>query len=886
MLSMTTRVYSLVLVICTLVTIAGARTISDTIPPSDSMDLLINTIDVTPDQLGDFHHPLQLVRGRIAGMHITRPGGSINDHYTIRSRGVHSFHFENTRPQYLVNDMPIRNIQVLNLQDIHSISFELGAAKISHYAMRNAQSILHFKTNPSEVNEGLMIQYNNYLNRMRVFRNAPVLTADEYISKGGSDYGERNDFQQAILRTGSIHNHNLAIQRKWQNTQLIASGQWQNIKPVLQQSGTRNLKGHITLRQSFFRDRIRFDLGTFYYSAEHEYGVPDAARFANNRIPTIPIHDENSPYNGYFEDLKFNYYNPVSIVQQVRNNASEIVNLYQLGSTVNLGKRRAVNIQYGKESKAEKNHHFAPSSSLYLGNWQDGYVEKSSETFANDWFDVHFSNRTSILNRELFYKIGYNYQQENENIHMFSGSNFDVPVDASTSITSAKNKNESQVSFLHRTLQFYGNTTIKTNRGNNYILHINRSGSSRLGRNNQWGWFWGITSNTNLHSLTKKRGKNTSRLLLSYGRTGMAPPRDNMGQLVIVPRRKVYYEGQYRSSVDYQYGENQNLSWEKRNEFEIKWRQGIKQDKFLFTYSRYWGRSADLIYSQDLPHPSTFARYRYNNQPAIRNVGWELSFSTRVLRKKHLTWNLRFNAFRFKPILDEFGSKAHNVGGRCGCGNVYAPQTIVEGEPLGTIRTWRTRLENDKLHEVDYNFDNNLDYKDQIVSGNSFARMILNVRQSVSWKKFSLIMSIRSAWGHSLVHENRLELEDINLLDYYNIIQTKHFSKNPGRAIVFTDDFVESGNYLLLDQLFMTYNLSKYTGKHMGKFDLYFGGQNLILLTTFSGIDPEVRYHDTRYSPQGRPHNTDVNAVVAGGYENEHTFPLFRTVYVGISISF
>jgi hypothetical protein len=62
----------------------------------------------------------------------------------------------------------------------------------------------------------------------------------------------------------------------------------------------------------------------------------------------------------------------------------------------------------------------------------------------------------------------------------------------------------------------------------------------------------------------------------------------------------------------------------------------------------------------------------------------------------------------------------------------------------------------------------------------------------------------------------------------------------------------------------------------------------LITFTKFAGIDPEVRYEDIRYSADGQPldYQDFSYLTLSGGFENVYTYPLVRSWYMGLQITF
>ena len=84
------------------------------------------------------------------------------------------------------------------------------------------------------------------------------------------------------------------------------------------------------------------------------------------------------------------------------------------------------------------------------------------------------------------------------------------------------------------------------------------------------------------------------------------------------------------------------------------------------------------------------------------------------------------------------------------------------------------------------------------------------------------------------------------------------------------DRFVESGNFLRLDNLQISYDveskyLNKLTNSYVKSFRLFVQGQNLFLFTKYKGIDPD---------------NTDSRGL------DYNTVPQARTISFGLNVGF
>ena len=88
------------------------------------------------------------------------------------------------------------------------------------------------------------------------------------------------------------------------------------------------------------------------------------------------------------------------------------------------------------------------------------------------------------------------------------------------------------------------------------------------------------------------------------------------------------------------------------------------------------------------------------------------------------------------------------------------------------------------------------------------------------------------------------------------------------RNSFYSDRYIEKGNYIRLDNTTLSYNFGG-VAKGISNLRLYVSGNNLITITKYSGIDPEIN--------QGG---------ASPGIDYNNFFPKTRTVMFGLNLTF
>ena len=100
----------------------------DSLPTDSNIFEKPGTVKISSFVVGNAEHPLRLLQGEVANMHISKPNGNVFEPYIIRSRGIHSFIDAHSAPQIWLNHMPIQYTQMISPWDIQQLHAKVGVA--------------------------------------------------------------------------------------------------------------------------------------------------------------------------------------------------------------------------------------------------------------------------------------------------------------------------------------------------------------------------------------------------------------------------------------------------------------------------------------------------------------------------------------------------------------------------------------------------------------------------------------------------------------------------------------------------------------------------------------------------------------------------------------
>ena len=140
------------------------------------------------------------------------------------------------------------------------------------------------------------------------------------------------------------------------------------------------------------------------------------------------------------------------------------------------------------------------------------------------------------------------------------------------------------------------------------------------------------------------------------------------------------------------------------------------------------------------------------------------------------------------------------------------------------------------------------------------------------YKNFDFNFFLRGSFGHDLVNTFRAFFENStpSNIASYNVVTTKYFDPALTSQPTFSSLFVEKASFVKLDNATLGYNFNFKKDGIIKGLRAFINGQNLFVITDYTGVDPEVRY-----SYGGN--------VLAPGVDARDTWVYARTFTLGVN---
>ena len=849
---------------------------------------------------GNVNDPAQLLAGKVAGLQVVREGSNPNAGFNIRLRGLSTVG-ANSSPLIIIDGVIGAALNSVDPNDIASMDVLKDGSAAAIYGTRASAGVILITTKKGQAGK-TTVDYNAYAAVESIAKRIPVLTASEFrdfsaqLGVTDGDRGADTDWLKEITRNAVSQVHALSLGGGTKSTTYRASVNFRDIDGLQRGTGFQNLNTRLNLTQKALNDKLSINAQIVSSTRKSNLGFDDAFRYATIYNPTAPIRSSETgfaQYGGYYQETRFDFLNPVAIIEQNTNEAQFSRLNLNVGATYQISDALSFGVNYSNQSEDELYAQYFSKNSLFVGFGNKGLASRRTNKFQFDLFESTLNYNKNFGDLNLAALAGYSFQDFTNEGFGISAGNFvsdaftyndigsalDIPNGVANAF-SYKNNN--------RLVAFFGRVNL--NYKESYFLSASAryEGSTRFGENNRWGLFPAVSAGVTISNLVDIPLVNALKFRAGYGATGQQPSDSYLSLLTYGRTGSFPVNGQFVPGYAPTFNANPDLAWEKKGE----WNAGFD---FTMLNSRlsgsidYFNRvTTDFLQFQQVPVPPNLATRTWLNGGDLRNSGLEVALNYALVNTSDWVVNTGINlatiSTEIKSLnLGESGERFQAGVGSPGQNSSFMIR-VKEGRPVGEI--FGPNLlgigEDGKwiFENLDGNVDGQgnpiIDEKDFKVLGQGLPKFTFNWNASVGYKNFDFNFQIRSAFGHSIVNQYRVFYEAPGAITSYNVVESARDIANLTDAPRFSSLHVEKADYVTLDNLTVGYTLPKAPNSLISRLRFYVTGQNLFVITKYTGADPEVRYVDRE----------DNDNPLSPGIDRRNTWVRTRTITAGLNLTF
>jgi iron complex outermembrane receptor protein len=206
---------------------------------------------------------------------------------------------------------------------------------------------------------------------------------------------------------------------------------------------------------------------------------------------------------------------------------------------------------------------------------------------------------------------------------------------------------------------------------------------------------------------------------------------------------------------------------------------------------------------------------------------------------------------------------------------------VLNGQPIGSFYLLEfTGIGEDGLNQYkDQNNDGEILDNDRIEAGSALPDYIYAFYLNLKYRSFDLGLNFNGAGGNKIYnHVAMSSFNKGNLVNSFNTTDraVEYLNEAATNSNLVSTRYIEDGDFLRLNNATLGYNLKPSTiglGNTMNSIRFSITGQNIFVVTKYSGFDPEIN--------TGSP----IGGIQTFGIDY-FSYPKSRTVLFGLNVSF
>ncbi|MGF1558236.1 MAG: SusC/RagA family TonB-linked outer membrane protein, partial [Flavobacteriaceae bacterium] len=862
-------------------------------------------------------NPGELLQGKLAGVNIAATSGEPGASQNIIIRGVGSLR-SGTQPLFVVDGFLLDNsstgvdtnpLNFLNPADIESIDVLKDASATAVYGSRASNGVVVITTKKGKSGKTEM-NFSVSAALSSISKEIDVFDANEFRSQvvaiGGTleDFGGNTNWQDELSQTGLSKNVNFSMGGATSDKfSYFTSIGVQDQEGILKNSHLKRYSGKLNINQKALNGRLNVDYNLT--ASRTENLRPEIIGTISDMLglnPTVPALTNGEPTlltTNALNPLKRNeLFSDMSINNRILAGISpsfEIVDglVYKLNLGVDF-------------SFTNRDRQWQPFPSVVNeSNISDGFLENTVSSNTNELVENTLTYSWNKSEHSLVLLAGHSFQNfsiENREVTFrgFANNNIEPRFQDQTSTTtfptavdSRAEKNELQ-SFFGRLNYGYADKYL-------FTATLRADGSSKFGENNRYGYFPSVAVGWNISNENFMTNSvfNNLKLRASWGQTGNQEIPSKITKASFAEDRlqtgggslNTYPIDTDATSIDgFPFGvtftrlANPNLQWEVSTQIDL----GL--DFALFDYRLtgtldYFNKQSSNILLEVVPadpvQPSALFWTNVKDM-IIQNNGVELALNYNSDAQRDFSYNIGGNVTFIQNKVKDSPFAVLTTGAARGAGQTGATiNGYINNEPIGAFYMLEfDGIGADGLNQFkDTNGDGSVLDDDRTVVGSAIPDLIYAFYTNFKYKAFDLSLNFNGVAGNDVYNHTTMTLFSKAQLARSNN-STDFAVQFPAESLsnsnTVSTRYLENGSFLRLNNATMSYNLGSDKiglGEAFQNIRISVTGQNLFVITDYSGFDPEVNTGDT----SGEIQTFGIDRF---------TYPRARTFLVGLNVSF
>lgn len=847
---------------------------------------------------GIINSPEQLLQGKVSGVNVTSSSGAPGSGQRIIIRGQGSIR-QGTGPLFVIDGFPVglagtgsadSPLNFINPEDIESMDVLKDASATAIYGSRGANGVILITTKKGKSGVS-QVSVSSNVGLSNMARKIPVFTADEFRKKvveiGGKleDRGANTDWQDELTRTAVTSDQNVIMQGGTDKLTYRASLGYLDQEGIVINTGIKRYSGRISATQKLLNGRLKID---FNLNSTIEKGEnAKTGTLVSNMLdfnPTYPARDENG------EPVKYpDLMNPLIHAELYKDFSESRKMIVNIAPSFEIAKGLVYKLNFGFENRSrESDDQSMPNADPF----EEGGLVQAFSNGRNTLIENYLTYNLEKGDHSVNLLAGHSYQEtfnrwRSWSIGLFADNGIEPRYNPGLGqrLNSVDNQPQgwAQIDELQ---SFFGRANYSFKGKYMVTATVRADGSSKFGANNKYGTFpsfaagWRVSE----EDFMKSSPFSNLKLRAGWGQTGNQEIPSKITQALYTTRVSGTDSYPLDNSNSYPAGTtfvrlaNPDIQWEVSTQTNIGLDFGLFNGALSGTVD-YFNKISNNILLEVVPKdPIQPATTYWTNvkDMEITNKGVEIALDYQRRKKDGFSYNLGGNITFIDNNVEKSPFTILTTGSASGSGLTGATiNGMINGNPIGSFYMRKfTGIGADGLST----FEDSPDAGRMIV-GSALPDMMYNFYINLNYKRFDLAVNFNGVSGNMIYNNTAMnKFYKAKLANSLNT--TDKAIEYPNESIINSSSvstrYLENGSFLRLNNMTLGYNFNTKDigiGNWAKELRLAVTGQNLFIITDYTGFDPEV--NQDRSSGGIQSFGIDLDG-----------YPKARTFVVGLNVTF
>jgi hypothetical protein len=340
----------------------------------------------------------------------------------------------------------------------------------------------------------------------------------------------------------------------------------------------------------------------------------------------------------------------------------------------------------------------------------------------------------------------------------------------------------------------------------------------------------------------------------------------------------LYFDnGAWHTAYGVSQNPNPNLKWESTSMFNVGVDFSVLNSRINGTIEYYSKLTNDLLYNYSVPVPPYMYATMMANVGSMENKGIELTLSGDIIRSNDLRWTVSVNAAhndnKIKSLSStDFTTSSIKTGSAwVRGGSTNTTHIIQEGYQVGQFYGPKCLgIDANGQYIIDDMVDGipGVTIADYTYIGKAQPKLTYGINSTTTYKNLELNFFIRGVYGNDVLNFSKMSYANLQWLPGANVLKTA-LTMGLKQSPYFNSYYIEKGSFARLDNLTLAYSILPKNMLGVSNIRFYGTAHNLMTITKYKGVDPEVPM-----------------SGLDPGIEGREYYPKTRTYILGINVTF